>query len=97
MKNKTEPAFYTHKSETIYNSFFSHTNDNSPIPTLQSLQKKYKTSTDHTPPSKESALRRAAHQGNIQDIEHLINEYEADVKSKSTNGFTALDWAYLNH
>lgn len=96
MKSKTENSgVYTVTSRSIYNTLFGSNADT--VPSLNSLLLKYKTSKENSLPSKELALRRAGHQGNRTDIEYLVNDYDADIHAKSNNGFTALDWAYLNN
>lgn len=58
---------------------------------LQALLDKYAVK------DKNHALRRAAHQGSVEDVETLIQDFGAEVNSKSeSNGFTALDWAFFN-
>jgi len=71
-----------------YNSF--------PAPsrkTLDELLIKYKLDREGVNPSIDTALRRAAVQGNTLDVKTLVEEYGADVHGKSSNGKTALDWA----
>lgn len=77
-------------SQSIYNATMRCSATDGSV-TLDSLLKKYKT------PDKNVALRRAGHQGNVSDIELLINQFRADVNSRSSNGFTALDWAFYNN
>ncbi len=77
-------------SSNIYNTGMSQINSNGSV-TLDSILKKYKTN------DKNVALRRAAHQGSVPDVELLINKLGADIDSQSSNGFTALDWAFYNN
>ncbi|MDF1758781.1 MAG: hypothetical protein P1U74_10885 [Legionellaceae bacterium] len=77
-------------SQDIYASTMSHSDPNSEV-TLDILLNKYKVS------DKNIALRRAGHQGNVIDVELLITKFGADVNGRSSNGFTALDWAFYNN
>lgn len=87
---------YIYTSNCLYHMIYDTTRQSAKTPTLKELQEKYKTDAETGLPSKETALRRAAHQGNVGDIEVLIEEYKADINSKSSNGFSSLDWAYFN-
>lgn len=42
------------------------------------------------------ALRKAAKDGDVSDVECLLLDYNASLDTKSSNGFTALDWALKN-
>lgn len=95
-ETKKNEETYTMSSQSIYNAMFGKTN-NANTPPLNVMRHKYQASTEKELPSKETALRRAAAKGNVNDIEYLINDYSVEVNSKSSNGFTALDWAYKNN
>lgn len=77
-------------SSSIYNTGMSQTTNSTSV-TLDSILKRYKTK------DKNVALRRAAHQGSVAHVELLINHFGADINNKSSNGFTALDWAFYNN
>ncbi|WP_454784641.1 ankyrin repeat domain-containing protein [Legionella sp. WA2024007413] len=77
-------------SSSIYNTGMSQTTSGSSV-TLDSILKIYNTK------DKNVALRKAAHQGSVTHVELLINNFGADINSKSSNGFTALDWAFYNN
>lgn len=88
---------YTIRSQDIYQTFFGQT-DSSEAPTLALLQKKYRIRTDGDAlPNRDTCLRRAAFQGCVKDIEFLINNHGADVDGTSSNGKSALEWAYMNN
>jgi hypothetical protein len=89
-----QPGFITYKSSDLFKQLFFHT-DGKSAPFLKELQLKYKAPKETSLPSKELALRRAASKGADKDVSHLISDYGAEVNSKSSNGFTALDWAYF--
>ncbi len=62
---------------------------------LNELKQKYR-SDNLLNPSVNVMLRRAAHAGNIDDIETLVLKYRAQINEKSSNGLSALEWAYLS-
>lgn len=68
----------------------AHQTDSNNSITLDTILKKYNAN------DKNIALRRAALQGGVADVELLINKFKADIDSQSSNGFTALDWAFYN-
>lgn len=63
---------------------------------LQNLLIKYQNPNEVKPPEVNTALRRAAFKNNNNDVADLLEKYGADINSKSSNGFSAVQWAYYN-
>lgn len=59
------------------------------------ILQKYQGDDDKLP-TPELACRRAAANGNINDVKYLLDHCKVNINSKSSNGLTALDWAIKN-